>query len=426
MKLKKLLEVKFALAVAALVSPLAGLLAADVAQVVSRQLWPWSTDVLVTYSLTGTETASYDIECSVLKDGETVPVPFGAIDWYGRFGVVPGTTSSFKWDPSKTSLTNCVSSNVRVALTATNVSYIVIDVSGGPDAQSYPVTILNGMPAGGWTDEYKTTKIVLRRVPAGTFMMGSPEDEVGRDSARETLHEVTLTYDFYIGVFEITCKQFSLVTGREISAYQNNSEKNYDDRRPADKVSYAQIRGATQGARFPTSSAVDGDSFLGLLRAKTASASLRQGYCFDLPTDAEWEYACRGGTTTSLNNGKNVSLGVDVAGIDDALAEVARYKLPSDYGTTDLVGSHRPNALGLYDMHGNVEEICLDWSVADLGRASVTNPVGPTSAYNRLRRGGSRYQYAYRHRSANRQTVGASDVGYTWGFRLAFRPYLGE
>ncbi len=418
---QKLLAIAVAFAL-----PMAGLVAADVNQVVARQLWPWATDVLVTYSLTGTEDASFDIGCTVTKDGEPVSVPFGAIDWFGRFGVTPGTTSSFKWMPSKTSLTNCVSSNVKVTLTPTPVSYIVIDVSGGPDAASYPVSILDKIPDGGWSDEYKTTKIVLRHVPAGTFMMGSPDDEIGRDAARETLHQVTLTYDFYIGVFEITCKQFSLVTGRAISGYQNNSETNYDDRRPADKISYNQIRGTTQGAQFPTSSAVDGDSFLGLLRAKTASATLRQGYCFDLPTDAEWEYACRGGTTTSLNNGKNVSLGVDEAGIDDALAEVSRYKLPSDYRTTDLVGSHRPNSLGLYDMHGNIEEICLDWSTADLGTASVTNPVGPRTAYNRLRRGGSRYQYAYRHRSANRQTVGASDVGYTWGFRLSFRPSVGE
>ena len=431
MKLKKLLGMKLVMAVSVWGLSLASLFAADVAQVVTRQLWPWSTDVLVTYSLTGTDAGCYDIDCSILKDGEPVSIPFGAIDWFGRFGVAPGATSSFKWDPSKTSLTNCISSNVQVSLSVTNASYIVIDVSGGPTAENYPVTVLNGIPAGGWTDDYKTTKIVLRRVPAGTFMMGSPDGEVGRDSERETLHQVTLTRDFYIGVFEITCSQCSLVTGRAESSYTSiSASSNYDNKMPANAMSYNQVRGATQGARFPASSAVDADSFLGLLRAKTASAmaslSLPQGYSFDLPTDAEWEYACRAGTTTSLNNGKNVSLGVDESGVDAALAEVARYKLASDYGNVDIVGSHRPNALGLYDMHGNVEELCLDWSAVDLGSSAVTDPVGPSSAYNRLRRGGSRWSLAYRHRSASRVAVGASDAGYTWGVRLAFRPDVGQ
>ncbi len=81
--------------------------------------------------------------------------------------------------------------------------YLVIDLLAGSNASNYPVSYLADIPAGGWTDEYKTTKLVLRRIPAGTFTMGSPSDELGRGSD-ETQHQVTLTEDFYMGVFEVT------------------------------------------------------------------------------------------------------------------------------------------------------------------------------------------------------------------------------
>jgi formylglycine-generating enzyme required for sulfatase activity len=90
-------------------------------------------------------------------------------------------------------LTGCVSPG----------DYMVIDLSGGPGAGSYPVSYLGTIPSGGWTDTYKTTKLVMRKISKGTFTMGSPSEELGRDSD-ETQHTVQLTKDFYIGVFEVT------------------------------------------------------------------------------------------------------------------------------------------------------------------------------------------------------------------------------
>ncbi|MDD3952550.1 MAG: InlB B-repeat-containing protein, partial [Lentisphaeria bacterium] len=140
-----------------------------------------------------------------------------------------------------------------------NGEYLVIDLSGGPSARSYPIDILTAPPAGGWTDEYKTTKLVLRRIPAGTFMMGSPTGELGRLGS-ETQHQVTLTQDFYIGVFEITQKQWALVMGTWPSGFRNAA---YRDTRPVERASYDDIRGIGAGSGWPANGAVDTDSFMG-------------------------------------------------------------------------------------------------------------------------------------------------------------------
>jgi hypothetical protein len=186
----------------------------------------------------------------------------------------------------------------------TNV-YLVIDLSGGPTATNYPVSYLAGIPFDGWSDEFKTTKLVMRKIPAGTFTMGSPADEVGRvsDEETETPRVVTLTRDFYIGVFEVSQKQWELVTGNRPSYFYN---QNYYARRPVESVSYYDIRDNPMNADDPTVSwpqnfDVTAASFMGRLRMKTGL------FGFDLPTEAQWEYACRAGTTTALNSGKNLT-----------------------------------------------------------------------------------------------------------------------
>ena len=279
-------------------------------------------------------------------------------------------------------------------------SYLVIDLSGGPNAASYPVSNLTDIPSGGWTDEYKTTKLVLRRIDPGTFTMGSPENEAGRQSS-EAQHEVTLTHSYYIGVFELTQRQWELVMGNRPSAFSNTV---CYATRPVERVSYNQIRGANLGKYWPQMNAVDEASFMGKLRAKT-------GRLFDLPTEAQWEYACRAGTTTALNSGKNLSA---PSGVDANMAEVGRYYYNSgsynnsyDYnGSTDetgtaKVGSYMPNTWGLYDMHGNVGELCLDWYQANIA-TGVTDPVGPETGTQRSVRCGAWDNYSGLCRSGAR------------------------
>ena len=171
---------------------------------------------------------------------------------------------------------------VTAAAPPAALPYMVVDLSAGADAASYPVSYLADAPAGGWGDEYKTTKLVLRRIPAGSFTMGSPDGEVGRDSSYEYQHTVTLTHDFWIGVFEVTQRQWELVMGTKPSYFSNAS---CYSTRPVECVSYNDIRGSSSGSQCPSSSAVDASSFMGRLRAR---ASLGDGMVWDLPTEAQW------------------------------------------------------------------------------------------------------------------------------------------
>jgi len=286
--------------------------------------------------------------------------------------------------------------------------YALIDVSGGPTVSSYPVTYQSNAPdlAGSGKATYKGDIIVLRRIPAGTFLMGSPKNESGRDDIREGTiatppgqggyqHSVTHRSSFYIGVFEITQKQYHNVMGASPSQYSG-------DYRPVENVSYEMIRGTAPSNDWPNyGHSVDSKSFMGTLSKKT------ELIC-DLPSEAQWEYACRAGTTTALNV-SNSNLG-----------ELARFRingLKLRLQHTE-VGSYQPNNWGLYDMLGNVWEWCLDWYTPGYPLTCETNPVGPVSGSYRVLRGGS-WINAYNYcRSAYRLNGGQSELNARSGFRL--------
>ena len=166
-----------------------------------------------------------------------------------------------------------------------NRLYCVIDLSEGANATNYPLTYLDAEPRNGWSDEYKTEKLVLRLIEPGTFVMGHLAESNNKP------HDVTLTKPYYIGVFEITQMQYELVTGGD--HYEEFQRRDSLGTKPVAKISYDLIRGRSEDSKWlnsqddiPTAS-----SFIGKLRTRT-------GMDFDLPTEAQWEYACRAGTTT--------------------------------------------------------------------------------------------------------------------------------
>lgn len=280
--------------------------------------------------------------------------------------------------------------------------YVYIDLSGGPEAVRYPWMRMAEKPAGGWTDEWKTTKLVFRRVEPGSFRMGSPESEKCRDND-ERSHDVTLTRPYYLAVFETTQRQWELVTGRRPSLHRGVYSQ-----RPVEHVSWNDVRG---------------EGFLGKLRTKTGLFSL------DLPTEAQWEYACRAGTTNAFYSGKDLT----VSGNDPGMNPIGRYwftggwkwrnaKTADDAGMgTALVGSYMPNAWGFYDLSGNV----LEWTLDRYGAypaGPVFDPKGPTIGDKRVMRGGGLFDSAYSCRSAARHGISSDARTSGYGFRLAI-PY---
>ena len=201
--------------------------------------------------------------------------------------------------------------------------YLVVDLSGGCDAEHYPVGWVAYDSKVGWPDEYKTTKLVLRRINPGSYIVG--------ENKTNEANRATFKRSFYIGVFEVTQRQWELVMGTRPSKFNADYEK-----RPVENVSFDKIR----TLKWPGISDVDANSFLGKLRKRT-------GLPFDVPCEAHWEYACFAGLESDCSLGK----------IPDG--KYMWYRENSSNQTHE-VGLKLPNRWGLFDMHGNVSEWCLD------------------------------------------------------------------
>ncbi|MBP5640485.1 MAG: formylglycine-generating enzyme family protein [Victivallales bacterium] len=313
-------------------------------------------------------------------------------------------------------------SNISVSVSALELGlkYLVLNLMTGVVRTTNTSPDLNN-------DICRKEEMWLRWIPPGAFMMGSPENELGRWSHWEIQHQVTLTKGYYIGIFEVTQTQWKLIMGDNPSDYAGET-------RPVEYVSYDEIRGSKAGAHWPLGGhAVDSDSFLGKLREKM------DGLLFDLPTEAQWEYACRAGTTTALNSGKNLTSTKK----DPNMAKVGRYghnksDKKGGFSKHTTVGSYLPNAWGLYDMHGNVNEWCLDWFAPysnDTAKDSAKenkmgtlkydlnkNPTGPSSGEERMLRGGCWDFSAWYCRSAHRFPNAPSIRDGRRGFRIVCNP----
>ncbi len=231
-------------------------------------------------------------------------------------------------------------------------------------------------------------------IEPGTFMMGSPEDELGRYD-NEVLHQVTLTMGYWLGQYEVTQTQYEAVTGTNPSKFKGTDL-------PVENVSWNDAMAFCEK----------------LTEQELMAGRLPKGYKYTLPTEAQWEYACRAGTTTALNSGKNLTSAYECPEVD----EVSWYKYNSN-DTTHQVGQKKLNAWSLYDMHGNVWEWCLDW-YGDYSISAVTDPLGPSSGSYRVVRGGSwdYYDDAKNNRSAVRGVGNPVEYSSNCGFRVALAP----
>jgi len=210
-------------------------------------------------------------------------------------------------------------------------------------------------------------------IPAGKFMMGSPQTEIGRHVS-ENLHEVTITKSYYMGKHEVTQEQWQAVMG-------NNPSDTKGENLPVNNVSWNECQ-----------------EFIKKLNSKTNGG-------YRLPTEAEWEYACRAGTSTTYSFGGEIT--PKDANYDD-----------SKIGRQVVVGSYKSNSFGLFDMHGNVWEWCEN-RYGGYPSGAVTDPQGPATGTNRGMRGGSFFSKEFEIRYSSRNGSRPTDRDKHYGIRLA-------
>ena len=319
--------------------------------------------------------------------------------------------------------------------------YMVVDVSAAaqPNAQTYYPSA-DFVPGGVLSNtNYRIGMILMRKIMAKdvTWMMGSTTLETMRNATCEATHQVTLTNNYYIGVFPVTQAQWGLIqTANPAPSYFNNTT----DRamRPVEQACYNEIRNAANSTTANTAYDWPADpnpsSFLGKLRTKT-------GLDFDLPSEAQWEFAARAGNgDTKWGDGS----GILNSNADTNLDKLGRYQRnggtvlngsswvnpAQSCGATNgtaIVGSYAPNDWGLYDTAGNVWEWCLDWYAdgitahggkANIDPATPAKTLSGASGTDRVLRGGCWNGVAGICRPASRGHLIPSARGNTAGFRL--------
>ena len=328
-----------------------------ISSVVVNQRWPWSEKVDVDFMLSG-ETSGVDVTAT--WDGHPEPYRLGTM-----FSVAPGQRR-FTWNPAESPFAGQTLTGFAVAVS--NFNYVVVDlVKGGCEFLAAP-------PVGGWTDEHKSSKMVFRRIPAGTYMLGEPVEtfehlkHYNPGSVTTTncnRRTVTFTSDFYVGIFKYTeAQHVCLETGIAGTTYTPQN------------VSYDDLRGAKPSIDWPnTAYMVSEDSLVAKLRAKA-------GLVVDLCQEDQWEVAARAGTTTFWPTGGTVA---------ESLQTISNYvnQIVAWYGNTGStaqknVGTKADNGWGLFDVVGLVGEWTLDTAkntgtnrFPDYGLpADGTDPVG--------------------------------------------------
>jgi uncharacterized protein (TIGR02996 family) len=264
----------------------------------------------------------------------------------------------------------------------------------GPEAPAQEVRLQELLASGvrPWAP-LRTNSIGMQfaLIRPGTFLMGSPDSEAERYSDEGPVHEVEITSPFYLGVHPVTQAQFKKVMGKGPSHFSGNPQH------PVEQVSWDDAVELCQ-------------------RLSDMAEEKRRKRLYRLPTEAEWEHACRAGTTTPFAFGDSLSSAQ--ANFDGARPYGAAPAGPFRQMTTK-VGSFAPNAWGLFDLHGNVWEWCADWYDENYYQQSPRqNPQGPQNGQSRVLRGGSWYSGGRNCRAARRLMRAPGYRYYFLGFRV--------
>jgi formylglycine-generating enzyme required for sulfatase activity len=308
--------------------------------------------------------------------------------------VDPGATASDSLDGN---LTSSITITGTVDVNTTGVYTLTYSISDGASNEANATRVVHvGQASTHNADLNATVQLQMLWVEPGTSTMGSPTSEAGRSADREDEHNVTLTKGFYLGKYEVTQAQYEAVmTGNTNSLSATPSKWPNNPNRPVEKVSWE-----------------DAQIFLTRLNTQQ-SANIPAGWAYVLPTESQWEYACRAGTTTAFSWG------------DDINATQTNYN-ESGLSQTRDVGYYAANPWGFFDMHGNVWEWTADWYQAayPTGNPAV-DPSGPASGSHRIKRGGSWLSDGSYLRSARRdgRALGARNLDL--GFRIGFQ-FTGE
>lgn len=384
-----------------------------------RQRWPWSRKVDIRFNLVatngGTEDVSVDLT-PVLKNGKTVlDTSFAA--WSGdRQTRATFGAKHFVWDPTVDYAGQTFGAvNVEMEQTLSKPLYMAVDLRKAAGEQGQITYYQNSDFLTNALGDYCQYYLTFRRIPATTsrewlylsggtnyYYYGSPATEGGRQN-REGYTKVRMTNDYWMCISELTA-------GQTYWASQGTLASNTLTR--LIYVSYNMMRGSVaDGINWPTTRhEVATNSYLHYFRERT-------GLQIDMPTGAEWEYACKAGTTTPFSDGVVYPTN-DVSLYWQSMNRLGRYN-----GTggvrCDTVPSYLPNAWGLYDMHGNVDEMTLDYGTGKQSDEILVNPEGDSSGSSRSSHGGYFNAPALSCRSASVSGLPPDYVDYPdTGFRL--------
>jgi len=388
----------------------------SLSKVVVNQRWPWSEKVDVDFILSG---ETNDVEVTATWDQHPEPFRLGTL-----FAAAPGQCR-LTWDPADSAFAGQTLTGFTVAVSnaaASAHNYLVVDlVNGGYEFMAEP-------PSGGWTDEHKSSKMVFRRIPAGTYTLGEDVSTFGHlqhynpgsvTTTNCNRRTVVFTSDFYVGIYKYTEAQHACLTSGAPGASYVPQSVSYDDLRGA--------KGGTPNVDWPTTGyAVATNSIVARLRAKVG-----EGLFVDLCEEEQWEIAARAGTTTFWPTGGTT--GEDLSTISNHVNMIVAWYGNTHSTAQKAVGTKEPNRWGIYDASGLAGEWALDtakqtgaYTFPDLALpATSTDPVGVSGGTWRIIKsasGNGNKTALYDLLPCRRQMASPDSASYSTRFCIHLKP----